>query len=288
MSAPLTSILRYPGGKSKALKSILPIILDNKFSEFREPFVGGGSVFIAVKQKVQRGVQFRINDLNPDVYCFWNVLKESGFSFADEIARIKAEERDGKVLFSRLRAQDPRSLSDFDRAVRFFILNRISFSGGIDTSGYSQEAFEKRLTDPIIEKLPLLSNLLCDVEISSVDYSEMLAENGKRTFIYLDPPYFNSGKSKLYGKKGLLHTTFDHAKFARTMKICTQKYSYQWLITYDDTPEIRQLFDFAYIKEWQLQYGVNNAKYAAKSKIGKELFISNFPLEIDSSLSHFV
>jgi len=43
------SPLRYPGGKSRALKHILPII--PKFDEFREPFLGGGSVFLALKQK---------------------------------------------------------------------------------------------------------------------------------------------------------------------------------------------------------------------------------------------
>jgi len=278
MSAPLTSVLRYPGGKSKALKFILPHILKNNFSEFREPFVGGGSVFIAVKQKVTPDVKFRINDLNPDIYCFWNVLKRNGYLFADEITRIKNEERDGKALFHRLRAQDPRELSEFDRAVRFFLLNRISFSGGIDTSGYSQEAFEKRLTTTIIEKLPLLSDLVYNIEVSNLDYSDLLFEDGESTFVFLDPPYYKTTKNRLYGKNGLFHTTFDHEKLAETMKFCSQNYSYHWLITYDDTPEIRELYDFAFMKEWKLTYGVNNIRGVSTSKIGDELFISNFPL----------
>ena len=81
----ITSPLRYPGGKSKAVKFINPIIPDD-FSEFREPFVGGGSVFIDAKQNINPKAVYKINDLNFELYCFWKFinprLKFFSFSFA--------------------------------------------------------------------------------------------------------------------------------------------------------------------------------------------------------------
>jgi len=54
------------------------------------------------------------------------------------------------------------------------------------------------------------------------------------------------------------------------MKNC----KHNWIITLDNTDKIKELFDFAYIYEWELQYGMNNYKQD-KAEIGKELFISN-------------
>jgi DNA adenine methylase len=55
------------------------------------------------------------------------------------------------------------------------------------------------------------------------------------------------------------------------MRQCSAK----WLITYDDCPEIRKLFDFAHIIEWNLQYGMNNYKQGAAA-LGRELMIKNY------------
>jgi DNA adenine methylase len=91
--------------------------------------------------------------------------------------------------------------------------------------------------------------------------------------VYLDPPYFSATKSALYGKNGKLHKSFDHQRFAETLKICPHK----WLITYDDCEFIRELFSFAEITPWNLMYGMRN-QTAASDQRGKELFISNFEI----------
>ena len=93
-------------------------------------------------------------------------------------------------------------------------------------------------------------------------------------FIFLDPPYLSATKSKLYGRKGALHTDFDHAAFAAALQRCPHK----WLITYDDSPEIRRNFAFANIYEWELQYGMNNYGRSFAPK-GKELFITNYEID---------
>ena len=77
----------------------------------------------------------------------------------------------------------------------------------------------------------------------------------------------------MYGKNGKLHKTFDHQRFAENLKNCPHK----WLITYDDSPYIKTLFNFAEITPWNLTYGMRNITQSSNQK-AKELFISNYPL----------
>ena len=265
------SPLRYPGGKSRAIDQIIPLI-PNDFSEFREPFVGGGSIFIAVKQRIKNNAVFKIDDLNYDLYCFWIYVKNNVFDLVEEISRIKKTATDGRELF-KFYTDNNKEWTDFERAVRFFTLNRITFSGTVDSGGYSQQAFERRFTLSSIERIKFLSPILKNVQISHGDYEHLLFLEGESVFIFLDPPYLEPTKSRLYGKNGHLHTSFDHERFAENMKKCKHK----WLITYDDNPEIRDLFEFANIYEWELQYGMNNYKQE-KAKKGRELFISNYEI----------
>ena len=98
-----------------------------------------------------------------------------------------------------------------------------------------------------------------------ISFLWLLFEEGEDVFIFLDPPYYSTTNSKLYGKRGHLHTGFDHKGFAENIKKC----KHLWLITYDDCEEVRRLFSFAYIHSWQLQYGMT-------AKKGKELLITNY------------
>ncbi|MBD2518586.1 DNA adenine methylase [Nostoc sp. FACHB-973] len=271
----LKSPLRYPGGKSKAINQIVEYLPDN-FSEFREPFVGGGSVFIYLKQKFP-DLRIWINDLNRELFLFWKFAQSDIAQLVKEIRHIKAKYTDGKLLYTELTTVDVNKLSDFERAVRFFVLNRITFSGTVESGGFSQEAFDKRFTDSSIERLEKLENILDkNVEITNLDYSHLLKQAGEQVFLFLDPPYFSATKSKLYGKDGDLHTSFQHQRFAELLQQC----HHRWLITYDDSPQIRENFQWANISAWELQYGMNNYKQNGAAK-GKELFITNYEVKID-------
>lgn len=276
MDLKIRTPLRYPGGKARDLKKILPRI-PTDFDEFREPFVGGGSVFIALKQTKDASA-FKINDLNYDLFCFWKQLRDNSEELIDEILKIKDQSLDGRSLHKTLIAEASNKKSEFETAVRFFILNRITFSGLSGSGGYSQESFEKRFTMSSIERLRNLIKLMPDVEITNEGYEKLIEMDGDNVFIFLDPPYFNSRESRLYGAKGNLHQSFNHKDFAKLMEKC----DHRWLITCDDSPEIRDLFNFAQISTWELQYGVNNQKISScvkrTAKKGKELFIYNYDL----------
>lgn len=224
---------------------------------------------MTAKQKLNTNAIYKINDLNYDLYCFWKVTQSNINELVKEIKIIKNKTKNGRKLYNDI--SNKNDMTDFERAVRFFILNRITFSGTVDSGGYSEQAFQKRFTDSSIERLKLVSKPLQDVEIYFGGYENLLFQEGDDVFIYLDPPYLRQSKSKLYGKNGNLHTEFNHKRFAQDMKKCKHK----WLITLDNTPEIWKLFGFAYIHEWELQYGMNNYKRHTAKK-GEELFISNY------------
>ncbi|MEH2175884.1 DNA adenine methylase [Nostoc sp.] len=270
----IKSPLRYPGGKSKAINQIVEY-LPESFSEFREPFVGGGSVFIYLRQKFP-DLKIWINDLNPELFLFWKIAQSDIAQLVKEIRHIKVKSTDGKLLFSELTGVDVNKLSDLERAVRFFVLNRITFSGTVESGGFSQEAFHKRFTDTSIERLEKLENILSkNVQITNLDYSHLLKSEGEDVFIFLDPPYFSATKSKLYGKDGHLHTSFEHQRFAKLLQQC----HHRWLITYDNSTQIIENFQWANISEWELQYGMNNYKQSGAAK-GKELFITNYEVKL--------
>ena len=265
----IKSPLRYPGGKSRAIKKIIEYLPDN-FLEFREPFVGGGSVFIYLKQQYP-DLKIWINDLNPELFLFWKIAQSDLVTMVREIFQIKNNYLDGKKLFHELTNIAINELSDFERAVRFFVLNRITFSGTVESGGFSQQAFDKRFTESSIERLEKLETILPDIKMTNLDYKHLLNTNDQNIFLFLDPPYFTATKSRLYGKKGDLHTAFEHKRFAKLMKQCSSN----WLITYDDCPEIRTNFRFAHLFDWELQYGMNNYKQGRAAK-GKELLICNY------------
>lgn len=261
------SPLRYPGGKSRAIARILER-LPKSIDRFREPFVGGGSVFLAVRQRWPHA-SIWINDLNPEVAVFWRVVATDGEKLVDRVREIHRTARDGRKLFRDLTNNfRPAYLSDVDRAVRFFVLNRITFSGTIEAGGYSESAFKDRFTPSSIDRLEATIPLLCgDVKITCGDYTALLEADGDGAIaIFLDPPYYKA--RRLYGRKGELHESFDHQRFAENLHFCR----HSWLLTYDDCPQSRQaLAGFASIEPWTLQYGTN-ASGRSKAKVGNEIF----------------
>lgn len=266
----IKSPLRYPGGKSRAVERIVSLIPD--FAEFREPFVGGGSVFLYLKQ-IYPHRHFWINDLYFELYQFWNYAQKDLPGLVQQVNHWKQEFKQGKELHQFL----VENISNFEgvkKASAFFIFNRITFSGTTQAGGFSEQAFQKRFTETSINRLMLLNQVLNNIQITNLDYQQIVESDGEKVFIFLDPPYFSAKKSALYGKNGKLHKAFDHERFAEVMKNCR----HPWLITYDNSQVIKELFSFAHILEWNLTYGMRN-QTTHSDQLGKELFISNYVIE---------
>ncbi|GHT36411.1 DNA methyltransferase [Planctomycetales bacterium] len=263
----IKSPLRYPGGKSRAVElidSLLP-----EFDEFREPFLGGGSVFVYAKQKYP-AKKFWGNDLYLELYKFWEYAQKDINALLNKIYEWRNQFCVGKELHKFLN-QNIARFNDLERATAFFIYNRITFSGTSLSGGFSEGAFQKRFTESSIQRLKPFSEVIQETTITNYDYKELINKKGDNVFLFLDPPYYSATKSALYGKNGNLHKTFDHQEFADIMERCPHR----WLITYDDSDYIRKLFSFANIVPWKLTYGMRNVTETSDQN-GRELFISNY------------
>jgi DNA adenine methylase len=263
----IKSPLRYPGGKSRAVETIAKLLPD--FDEFREPFLGGGSVFVYVKQRFP-DKKYWINDLYSELYKFWKMTQKDVNSLISKVYEWREKYPVGKELFQFLN-KNIDSFNDLEKASAFFVFNRITFSGTTLSGGYSEGAFTGRFTESSIKRLNDLAKIINGSTITNFDYEKVVQKKGENVFIFLDPPYYSATKSALYGKNGNLHKSFDHERFAENMKNCPHK----WLITYDDSKYIRELFSFANIISWNLTYGMRNITDSSDQN-GKELFISNY------------
>lgn len=268
----IKSPLRYPGGKSRAVKLISTLI--PSFDEYREPFLGGGSLFVYLKQLYPTKTYW-INDIYLELYKFWCLTQNNPEALIRKIRNWKDKFLNGKELHRYL-IDNINTFEDEEIASAFFILNRITFSGTSESGGFSNQSFQGRFTESSIERIELLSRLLNNTKISNLDYKEVVEKKGENVFMFLDPPYYSASKSALYGKNGNLHKVFDHKRFAEVMQSCNHK----WLITYDDSDYIKELFSFAKIYSWDMMYGMRNVK-SGSSQIGKEIFISNYLYDLN-------
>lgn len=269
----MKSPLRYPGGKTLALK-MLGAVLPDRFEEYREPLVGGGSLFIYIRQ-IYPHIPVWINDTNYGLYCFWKELQADAAALAQEVDRIRVAHQ-GRKLFTEF--SQAEGGTDFEQAVRFFVLNRITFSGVVGSGGFSERT--GRFTHSAIRRLAVMGPLMRGVRITNLDYQDLLDAEGSSVFVFCDPPYAGNEKSRLYGTGGVLHTRFDHVRFAKAMKQCR----HTWLVTYGDKPEIRQRFEFAHLRTCDLRYGMTNYKQET-SRMGRELLLSNYILPVGRQTS---
>jgi len=263
--------LRFPGGKSRTVPTILGLL--PSFEEYREPMIGGGSVFLSTKSLFPDRT-FWINDYNHDIFSFWKVCKEAPDILTKQATRVKESGKPGIEIFRELKHPETDQ-GVFERALRFYVLNRISFSGLVDSGGYSDESFKNRFTMNSISRIKSTGDLLKNVRVTNLGYEDVLREPGEEVFVYLDPPYFGNKNSKLYGERGILHTNFNHEKFRDELV----KTPHKWLLTYDNSEIIKDWFSFANIYEGEVSYGMNNVGKLKKAPKGKELFISNYRLK---------
>lgn len=266
----IKSPLRYPGGKSRAVKIISKLI--PTYDEFREPFLGGGSIYLFAKQTFPKKIYW-INDIYKELYIFWKISQNNKNDLINSICEFKNKFQSGKELYTYL-STNISNFNEVQIAAAFFIFNRITFSGTTESGGYSEQAYLGRFTESSIERLKSFSDVIQSTSISNFDFEKVISKKGNNVFIFLDPPYYSATKSALYGKNGNLHKSFEHTRLAEVLKVTHHK----WLMTYDDCEYIRNLYSFANISSWDLMYGMRNVNKNS-DQLGKEIFISNY-LEI--------
>lgn len=281
---PLKTCLRYPGGKSKATKTLAPWF-PKDFKEYREPFIGGGSVAIYTTQAYPN-VPIWINDLYVPLYNFWIQLRDRGEDLSTVLNGIKTKVSDyetqsdrdqaHKELFNQTKV-DINSQDGLDRAVSFFILNKCSFSGLTENSTFSPTASRSNFSFVGIEKLKEYSQLIKNWKITNLDYSEVMNAPGKDTFVFLDPPY--DIKDFLYGKDREMHKSFDHDVFAENVYKCP----HEFMITYNLNERLTEMYKEYHLREWKLRYSMaHRGEKGTDENIKTELLVTNYSTETKS------
>lgn len=235
------SPLRYAGGKSRGVKEITKYIPENT-KEICSPFFGGGSVELTCADNDIRVYGF--DNFEPLV-DFWQCLLLDPKKLAEIIMEYHPLP---KSRFYELQKTQSKYKSKFERAAIFYVLNRSSFSGTTMSGGMSPD--HPRFTLSAIERIANFN--IQNLNVDLVDFKQSIKRYSKK-LLYLDPPYLIN--QKLYGNNGDLHEGFDHEGLAEILQDCKK-----WILSYNDSEEIRKLYaDFTFqYPNWK--YGMSNNK----------------------------
>ena len=273
----LKTPLRYPGGKSRACTKLDTYIPDlREYTEYREPFLGGGSVAIHITKKYPH-LQIWVNDLYEPLVNFWKTLQDDGYALYKRLQELKSrfpDEGSAKGLFLEAKELvNDDSVSPLYRACSFYVINKCSFSGLTESSSFSRQASNANFSMRGIEKLQGYTQIIKDWKITNLSYEQLLTDD-KECFTYLDPPY--DIRSNLYGRKGSMHNGFSHDGFAAD---CDRFIGPQ-LISYNSSQLVKDRFQGYEVGEFDLTYTMRSVgEYMREQKERKELLLFNYGIE---------
>ena len=275
----LKTPLRYPGGKSRAVTKMSQVFPDlNQYTQYREPFLGGGSVALWVTKQYP-DIPIWVNDLYEPLYNFWTSLQKNGNSIQDKLLELKTENNDhdkAKELFIQCKEEvDDYSLPCEHRATCFYVINKCSFSGLTEASSFSKQASDSNFSIRGIERLCEYQKLITNWKITNYSYERLLGGEVigevKDAFIYLDPPY-DIG-SNLYGKNGSMQKYFMHGEFSNKCNESTQ----DLLVSYNSSQLIKDRFKDWKAVEYEHTYTMRSTvSYTKEQKGRKELVLLNY------------
>jgi DNA adenine methylase len=256
------SPLRYPGGKSLLASAISAIIADNGYSDacYAEPFAGGAGAALDLLFS-ERVWKIFLNDADYHIYAFWQSILNKTEQFCKKIKVVPltiAQWKKQKKVFD-----DPHCYSLFDVGFASFYLNRTNRSGILDggpIGGFEQNG--KWKIDARFNRMGLIDRIMkiaCykeRISISNLEARLFLTRLNNSTediFIYLDPPYYKPGP-ELYLN---YYTPDDHKLLAKYIQ---GDLRHPWIITYDNTKEIVELYKTQKSLAFELAYSANSHK----------------------------
>jgi DNA adenine methylase len=246
--------ISWPGGKSKLLQYILPLIPEHTC--YCEPFAGGLAVLLSKK----RSPVEVINDLNSDLVNFYRCARFHCEALDQELHFILNSRQE----FNDFRVQ--KGLTDIQRAARWFYRNKNCFGGcNLDSFGFSRKsgggAMGSRFSRT--EAVCALNRRLDSVCIENLDWKRCCElYDSPETFFFFDPPYTECDATMYDSWKEA-----DVSDFAETIQGLQGK----WVITFNDHPAIREVFKDCKIKAITRQKGINNKD---GPRVYKEIIVS--------------
>lgn len=238
--------IRWAGGKSRLLPKILPYI-PSAIRNYHEPFLGGGAVFFAVRDRITGGAH--LADLNGHLVNAWAAMRDEQDTLTELLEWYKA--RDSKEFYYEVRASQP--VGAVEQAARFLYLNGTSWNHlwreNSKTGAMNVPWGDRPFKGFDTATLERLKSTLADVEVRQEDFREALARVEPGDFVYLDPPYlpvftnpdekeptskFNKYTARVFGQDDLEDLAELCAEMSRN--------GVRWIMSNRDTPGVRQLF----------------------------------------------
>lgn len=279
------SPLRYPGGKSNAVGIILENMPKLKTKKIVSPFFGGGSFEIALSS--QLGYEVVGYDIFGVLVNFWNQILHHPKELADELEKlipdtenytrnrhilisfwdkIKPADLDYKTKQKVDLTEEEKTMLDNNRLLQaaYYYYNMQLSYGPMFMGWPSSVYLDAKKYAGIVERVRSFSPGKLSVACASF---EEVIQKHPNDFLFLDPPYYLGGDSKMF--KGIYpnsnfaihHDTFDHKLMCELLK----HHKGGFFITYNDCPTIREMYkDYTQkFPKWQYTYG------QGETRIGK-------------------
>ena len=243
------SVLRYPGGKQRAIKILAECIPPSE-SQICSPFLGGGSFELYCASVL--GLSVAAYDNFAPLTEFWQTLLSRPRQLADKVASfLPTLKRDDFYELQKKQGRLPNQLS---RAAAFYVINRASFSGCTLSGGMSPG--HPRFTPSAVERLRQFpsSQIRGMFSTEQADFADSI-ERHPNALIYADPPYMLKNQN-LYGARGDNGREFDHEKLR---EVLTSRGG-RWLLSYNDCEHVRRLYRDHAVLTPQWRYGMSGNK----------------------------
>jgi DNA adenine methylase len=256
---PVRPVAPYLGGKRHLAKRLVERINAIPHATYAEAFMGMGGVFFRRTLQPESEV---INDLNQDVANLFRILQRHYPQFRQVIEFQLTTRAD----FNRLVATDPTTLTDLERAARFLYLQRTAFGGKVSGNNFGVSVGQSSRFD--LQKLgPMLQEVharLSGVVVECLPYQDFIPRYDRPgTLFYLDPPYF--GCETDYGPG--MFATDDFERLSDLLSVLSGRF----ILSINDTPEIREIFGQFEIEEVTVTYTIQGN---ANTKQAAELIVS--------------
>lgn len=254
--------IRYAGGKTKAIKHIMPYFPE--VNKVISPFIGGGSIEVHL---TNLGIEVEGYDIFRPLVTFWDQVLTNNENLVNKLRTIEPTNENYKLIKEKLidweytqemlkdwrtdfyKRENPLKLTDLEVAAFYFFNHNTSYGPGYlgwPSSVYLKESSWNKMIDTISNfKAPLL-------KVYEDDYRNVITGNPDE-FLYLDPPYFmgkdadNKMHAAIYPMKNfpVHHEGFDH----ENLRDLLHNHKGKFILSYNNCETIRE-----YYKDFRLEY----------------------------------
>lgn len=247
------TLFPWPGGKTRLLQHLLPLLSANPHRTYVEAFSGGAAVLFNHPAPAKIEV---LNDTHGELVRLYRVVA----NHLDEFVRQFRWMLTSRDEFERLKRLPPDTLTDIKRAVRLFYLQKLAFGGKVtgQTWGAGPTAIKSINLLRLEEDLSAAHLRLHQVAIESLPWQACVAKyDSPQTLFLLDPPYW---ETEGYGGPFGLE---EYEQLAETMAGLQGKA----ILTINDHPDMRRLFDRFPGKTVGIDYTIGKGRVARKERI---------------------